>query len=132
MAKRVTEQGLAVGRRLKRRRGDMTVGELATYSGVSKAYISQIENGQAADPGVFMMAKFARALRCTIDDLISDPEGETELLPVPRDEAPLYRRFGEFARDAKRRVLDGADVFLRFSADGRERGPAEGEQQDAE
>lgn len=46
--------------------------ELAVASGVPQAMISQIETGDVQNPTIKTLHKLARALRCTVDDLIEE------------------------------------------------------------
>ncbi len=46
--------------------------ELSDLSGVPQPMISEIETGSVKNPTVFTMAKLAKALRCTVDDLIEE------------------------------------------------------------
>lgn len=46
--------------------------ELADISGVPQPMISDIENENVKNPTVSTMMKLARALRCTVDDLIEE------------------------------------------------------------
>ena len=59
-----------------RKKRMMTQVELAEKSGVSQQAISSIENGSRKTPSVETLYKLARALKCTIDDLIADNEKE--------------------------------------------------------
>ena len=46
--------------------------ELADISGVPQPMISDIENENVKNPTVSTRMKLARALRCTVDDLIEE------------------------------------------------------------
>ena len=46
------------------------LGELAEKSGVSKAYISDLENGVAGKPNIQYLYSIAKALDVTLDDLV--------------------------------------------------------------
>ena len=58
--------------RIKR---NMTQEQLATAAGVSQQAICFIEIGKRKNPGIFTMLKLARALRCSVYDLIEEKEG---------------------------------------------------------
>lgn len=47
-----------------------TVDSLAHESGVTKSRISEIETGVTKNPGVLTVAKLARALRVTVDEIV--------------------------------------------------------------
>ena len=57
--------------------------ELAARSGVSKAYISDLENGAAGKPNIQYVYSIANALDVTLDELVNDA--------VPRPQ-PLKKR----------------------------------------
>lgn len=62
-----------------RRRRLMTLEELAEKSGVSRVNINRYELG-TVEPKVFNAYKIARALDCTVEDLIMDEiEGSVEV-----------------------------------------------------
>lgn len=46
--------------------------ELSDISGVPQPMISEIETESVKNPRVFTLAKLAKALRCTVDDLIEE------------------------------------------------------------
>ena len=50
----------------------MSLTRLAELSGVSKGYVSQIENGLADSPGVDVALRLAVALGIGLDDLVRD------------------------------------------------------------
>lgn len=58
-----------------RKKRNMTQEELATASGVSQQAICSIEIGKRNNPGIFTLLKIARALRCSVYDLIDEKEG---------------------------------------------------------
>lgn len=67
-----------------------SLGELAGKSGVSKAYISDLENGVAGKPNIQYMFNIAVALDVTLDDLLKDTTSK-EFRPRkrrPPDELP--------------------------------------------
>lgn len=55
-----------------RTRRRMTQKQLSDCSGVPQPMISQIETEVVKNPTAGTLAKLARALRCTVDDLIDD------------------------------------------------------------
>ena len=58
-----------------REKRNMTQHELATAAGVSQQAICFIELGKRNNPGIFTMLKLAKALRCSLYDLIDEKEG---------------------------------------------------------
>ena len=59
-----------------RERRRMSQEQLATASGVTQQAISAIESGKNKSPRILTMYALANALRCTVDDLISEEEPE--------------------------------------------------------
>ena len=58
-----------------RKKRDMSQAELAKASGVTQQAISLIENQERTNPGIYTMIRLARALRCSVYDLIDEKEG---------------------------------------------------------
>lgn len=59
-----------------RKRRLMTADQLAIKSGVSRVSITRYENGQR-EPKVREAVRIAKALGCTVEQLVADEEGET-------------------------------------------------------
>lgn len=51
--------------------------ELSDASGVPQPMISDIENGNVKNPTIKTLFKLSSALKCTVDDLISEEEAKT-------------------------------------------------------
>ena len=60
---------------MMREKRNMTQKELSQASGVPQQIISNIETQRSKNPGVFTINKLAKALRCSIYDLIDEREG---------------------------------------------------------
>lgn len=79
-----------LGEALKRRRleQDLTLEQLSTKSGVSRAAISKIERGDsgASTP---VLGKLAEALDLSISQLVGGPRSEP-VLHIPRNKQPLF------------------------------------------
>lgn len=82
--------------RLRAERG-LTLDVLAEASGVSRAFISQIESGRA-NPTLATLDRLAGALGTPAADLLSDGAGRSEFEPVLRPARPV----GEWAPGAGR------------------------------
>jgi transcriptional regulator with XRE-family HTH domain len=65
----------------------LTFNEAARRAGISSGSWSNIESGRRADPSLFRVARIARALKITVDDLL---EGVEE--PPPRANGWQVRR----------------------------------------
>ena len=51
--------------------------ELSDASGVPQPMISDIESGNVKNPTIKTLYKLSSALKCTVDDLISEEEAKT-------------------------------------------------------
>lgn len=57
-----------------RKRRNLNQRELSEKSGVPQPVISEIESGKKPNPRIGTLHKLARALKCTVDDLIENDE----------------------------------------------------------
>jgi transcriptional regulator with XRE-family HTH domain len=73
---------------------------LAEHSGVSKAYISDLENGSGGRPNIQYLYKIAVALDTTIDGLVSQSVRTPQKKASKRSsqDEPLPPGLGEFAK----------------------------------
>lgn len=69
------DQAVSIGERIQQRRkeAELSLNALAEASGVSKGYISQLENGGAANPSIDTLKKIAEALGMAPQDLLAEP-----------------------------------------------------------
>ncbi len=65
-------RGLALGRALRRARGDLPVRELAVRSGLAEETIRKIERGGVPTPALFTVAAIAAVLQVPLDQLVQD------------------------------------------------------------
>jgi transcriptional regulator with XRE-family HTH domain len=81
---------------------NLSLADLAAKSGVSKTYISDLENGLGGRPNVQYLYKIAIALETTIDALInlSLKPAQRKAIPVAHDE-PLPPGLEEFAKQER-------------------------------
>lgn len=56
-------------REMRQKKGDMSLGELERKSGVSKSYLSELENGIKINVGIDILCKLAKALECKPEEL---------------------------------------------------------------
>lgn len=100
---------------------DISMDMLAQESGVSKGYISMLENernpktGKPISPSLDTLAKLAKGMGITLDDLIKmaddmivdlDSYGEDEVMPLSTDELSLIRAYRLLNRDGKRKAAE--------------------------
>lgn len=91
MNARVTLRVDAIGRRAAQRRENLRLEQedVATRAGMSRAYVSRLENGMVKAPKVTDLAAIAGALDVTLDTLLYDD-------PVSTDEADLKRSLSPY------------------------------------
>lgn len=92
-------------KRLRQER-NLSLGQLAELSGVSKVMLGQIEKGDS-NPTINMLWKIANGLKVPYTQLIDEPESEAELLPKERrteqnDAEGQYRIFTYFSSTPRR------------------------------
>lgn len=100
----------SIGERIRKRReeAEMSLNALAEASGVSKGYISQLENGGAANPSIDTLKKISEALGMAPQDLLDEPK---RLTPgskrLPRGLAAFLQE-----REARGKPLPSEDVEM--------------------
>ena len=107
----MTDREIAsIGERIQRGRkaAELSLNALAEVSGVSKGYISQLENGGSANPSIDTLKKIAVALGLTPQDLLEEPKQSAQ---VPRR---LPRGLSAFLqeREARGKPIPGEDVEM--------------------
>lgn len=73
--------------------------DLALKSGVSKAYISDLENGVAGKPNIQYVFNVASALDVTLDNLLRDATGKEHRSRKKRSAEDLPPGLGELQRE---------------------------------
>ena len=63
---------------LLREERDMSLGDVATASGLAKSYLSKMEKGEALNPGLATLSAIASALHLTVHDLLPRAEEATK------------------------------------------------------
>lgn len=103
----------AIGERLRRlrRERDFSLASLETASGVSKGYLSQLENGSHSNPSIDTLRKLADTLGVPLTDLL----GQEDLTPLveARDLPPGLGAFIERARAEGTRIAQTDIEMLR-------------------
>ncbi len=74
--------------RFLRQGKEWTLSDLADKSGITKAYLSDLENGVAGKPNIQYMFAIATALGVTLDELLSEtspkmPKSKKQQAPLP-------------------------------------------------
>jgi transcriptional regulator with XRE-family HTH domain len=62
----------------RRQSAGLSLNELAREAGVAKGYLSEIENGKAPRPGVYVVQRIAIALGVSIEALIGVPRARRQ------------------------------------------------------
>ncbi len=65
-------RGAALGRALRRARGDLGVRELAGRCGLAEETIRKIERGAVPTPALFTVAAIAEVLQVPLDELVRE------------------------------------------------------------
>jgi transcriptional regulator with XRE-family HTH domain len=86
MANEIDLKRLGHSIRFRRQGRGWSLSDLSARSGVSKAYISDLENGAAGKPNIQYLYSIAVALDVTLDELVNGaveapPEGRTRTAP---------------------------------------------------
>lgn len=68
---------LSIGEKVKQIRKDkgLTLAELQNLSGLSKTYLSELENGKASNPTITSVRKIAKGLRINVGTLVEKDKG---------------------------------------------------------
>ena len=110
-------------RRIREERG-MKLSQLEDASGVTRGYLSQLENGKASNPSVEHMRKIAQGLGVNLVELLGEEaEAETTAAKLPKG-------LKEFAAEAKKRgiKLTENDIHMLSAIEYRGKKPRSAEQ----
>jgi transcriptional regulator with XRE-family HTH domain len=115
----------AMGRRASRRREQLHLDqqEVADKAGMSRAYVSRLENGMVANPKVSDLAAVAEALGLSLDALVygrtSDPDVDLAQLLRQRlgpDLGAAFAAFDMYLANMEQGDIDAAVIVLRSIA----------------
>jgi transcriptional regulator with XRE-family HTH domain len=87
--------------RYRRQGNNWSLADLAHKSGVSKAYISDLENGSGGRPNIQYLYRIAVALETTIDALLNQRVRPEKTSKSTSSDEPLPPGLEEFARQEK-------------------------------
>ncbi|EMI55228.1 helix-turn-helix domain-containing protein [Rhodopirellula sallentina] len=89
-----------VGERIKARRDelDWTQDDLATKAGISKSFLSDLENGKR-NVGADKLLDIARALSLSLDYLMTGKDAKKTTTKTPEKEVQIPKALAEFAGD---------------------------------
>ena len=89
--------------RTRRTARGWSLNDLAEKTELSKAYLSDLENGRGGRPNVQYLMQVAKTFGATIDDLVSGTSGEPEATDATLDTEVLPQGLREFADRAELR-----------------------------
>lgn len=72
----------------RRQCAGLSLNDLANEADVAKGYLSEIENGKAPRPGVYVVQRIASALGVTIEALIGMPQAAAARAEAVEQEGP--------------------------------------------
>ncbi len=93
----------------------MSLGDMATATGLAKSYLSKMEKGEALNPGLATISAIAAALHLTVHDLLPKAESATAG-PAERGETEGAVRFETITASIPGPLRD----FIREQAEGGE------------
>ena len=97
-----------------RRANGLTLRDVEERTGVSNAYLSQLEHGRIRQPSPVVLHQLSDAYKLPYEDLLDSagyPVPEAVKSRVPSTDSPL-RRFGKISRDEETALADYL-AFLR-------------------
>ena len=108
-----------VNNRIKSRRNElkMKVKQLAEKTGLTPAYISQLENGKRENPSTEVMDKIANALYVSIDYLLNKSEdkelekAEQKIEELSEENKIFFSKYEKLSPEAKKRMLKIIETF---------------------
>ncbi|MDD5793940.1 helix-turn-helix domain-containing protein [Clostridium sp. HCP1S3_B4] len=108
-----------VNNRIKSRRNElkMTVKQLAEKTGLTPAYISQLENGKRENPSTEVMDKIANALYVSIDYLLNKSENKElkkakqKIEELNEENRIFFSKYEKLSPEAKKQMLKIIETF---------------------
>jgi len=110
-------------RAARKRRGNMTQGDLGREAGTSLENVTAIENGRNLQPGPEVIAGLSRALDLPVEDIYAAIAGTLEALPweKPREidlrDAELELMFRQVDSLLDGEARERVKAFIRFTLD---------------
>ena len=107
--------------RAMRSKSGLTLTSLARRARVSKAYLSQLENGRVSHPSAEVVVKISRALGCTVDTLLGAKVAE----PLWRNGSAVPQSLRALARE-ENLPIEHITMLSQISYQGRQPTSVEG------
>lgn len=94
-----------------RNRKDISLSRLAKDAGISKGYLSNIENGIKENPSVELLEKISKALSVNVSDLFDNEPIDDNLDEMEEDMKILFSKAKQLSKDNRQKVLKMIEIF---------------------
>lgn len=89
----------------------ISLSKLSRESGVSKGYLSELENGIKENPNIEILDKIAKALDISVSDLFEQDPIDTELEDLEEDMKLLFSKAKQLSKENRKKVLRMIEIF---------------------
>lgn len=95
---------------IRNKRG-ISLSKLSRESGVSKGYLSELENGIKENPNIEILDKIAKALDVNVSDLFEQDPIDEELKDLEEDMKILFSKAKQLSKENRKKVLKMIEIF---------------------
>ena len=95
---------------IRHKRG-ISLSKLSRESGVSKGYLSELENGIKENPNIEILDKIAKALDISVSDLFEQDPIDEELEELEEDMKLLFSKAKQLSKENRKKVLKMIEIF---------------------
>ncbi|WP_066895721.1 helix-turn-helix domain-containing protein [Clostridium nigeriense] len=95
---------------IRNKRG-ISLSKLSRESGVSKGYLSELENGIKENPNIEILDKIAKALGISVSDLFEQDPIDEELEDLEEDMKLLFSKAKQLSKENRKKVLKMIEIF---------------------
>lgn len=99
-------------RELRQLKG-ISLSELSKSVGISKGYLSDLENGIKINPSMDILEKISSSLSINICDIF-DNDISFDNLKLPSDATMLLSKFMKLNNDDRKKVLKIVEIFYKY------------------
>lgn len=96
--------------KIRNKRG-ISLSKLSRESGVSKGYLSELENGIKENPNIEILDKIAKALDVSVSDLFEQDPIDEELEDLEEDMKLLFSKAKQLSKENRKKVLKMIEIF---------------------
>lgn len=89
----------------------ISLSKLSRESGVSKGYLSELENGIKENPNIEILDKIAKALDISVSDLFEQDPIDEELEDLEEDMKLLFSKAKQLSKENRKKVLKMIEIF---------------------